>query len=122
MKTYRKICINCPAGCHLEISVNDNGAIDVRGNRCPRGKKYAETEITDPRRTVTAVVRSEGPEPVCVPVKTSAPLPRRLIPELLEALAATRAPLPICVGDAVLKNFRESGIDVVATRAFPASR
>ena len=122
MKTYRKICINCPAGCHLEISVNDDGAIDVRGNRCPRGQKYAETEIADPRRTVTAVVRSEGPEPVCVPVKTSAPLPRRLIPELLEALAATRAPLPIGVGDAVLKNFRESGIDVVATRAFPASR
>ena len=122
MKTYRKICINCPAGCHLEISVGDDGAIDVRGNRCPRGKKYAETEIADPRRTVTAVVRSEGPEPVCVPVKTSAPLPRRLIPELLKELAATRVTLPIGIGDTVLKNVRESGIDVVATRAFPATR
>jgi len=122
MKTYRKICINCPAGCHLEITVDDDGAVDVRGNRCPRGKKYAEAEIADPRRTVTAVVRSEGPEPVCVPVKTSAPLPRRLIPDLLQELAATRVALPVGVGDVVLKNVRESGIDVVATRAFPASR
>ena len=29
MKTYRKICINCPAGCHLEVSVDDSGAIDA---------------------------------------------------------------------------------------------
>ena len=122
MKTYRKICINCPAGCHLEISVDGSGAIDVRGNRCPRGQKYAETEITDPRRTVTAVVRSGGPEPVCVPVKTSAPLPRRLIPELLKELAAMRVALPVGVGDAVLKDVCGSGIDVVATRAFPAPR
>ena len=30
--------------------------------------------------------------------------------------------LPIGIGDTVLKNVRESGIDVVATRAFPATR
>ena len=34
------ICINCPRGCHLEVTQED-GEIKVSGNACPRGYTYA---------------------------------------------------------------------------------
>ena len=70
MKKIEKICINCPAGCHLEIAVDDN-KISVSGNRCPKGKSYGESEITDPRRTVTAAVLVKSDKRCCIPVKSS---------------------------------------------------
>ena len=39
------ICIICPRGCPLEI---DESTLEVRGNSCPRGKIYAESELTQP--------------------------------------------------------------------------
>ena len=73
------VCIVCPNGCALKISVDDNGAVtNVAGNQCARGKTYAETEITCPVRTLTALVRVEDGEFAMCPVrsnKTIAKLP-----------------------------------------------
>ena len=56
------ICIICPRGCPLEI---DESTLEVRGNSCPRGKIYAESELTQPVRTVTTTVAIEGPAVRC---------------------------------------------------------
>ena len=114
MEKFHKICINCPAGCHLDIT-RENGEISVSGNTCPRGVKYAQQELTDPRRVVTAVVFAAGEKRICIPVKTSAPLAMELIPELLKELFATKVPLPVETGDIIIKNFRSSGVDVIAS-------
>lgn len=118
MKHVQKICINCPAGCHLDITADDTGKICVTGNACPRGEKYAVQEMTDPRRVVTAVVRSEGPQSVCIPVRSSAPVPKAMIPGLLKTLFAMREKLPVKQGQVLLKNVHGTGIDVLATRSF----
>lgn len=114
MKKFHKICISCPAGCHLEIE-QDGENISVTGNTCPRGVKYAQQELTDPRRVVTAVVFAEGEKRVCIPVKTSAPVPMALIPGLLKELFAKRVALPVEIGQVIIKDFRSTGIDVVAS-------
>lgn len=113
MKKIEKICINCPAGCHLEIAVDDN-KISVSGNRCPKGKSYGESEITDPRRTVTAAVLVKSDKRCCIPVKSSAPLPVKLIPALLKKLYSMTVGLPIRHGDVIIKNFSGTAIDIVA--------
>ena len=56
MEKFHKICISCPAGCHLEIE-KDQDRISVTGNTCPRGDEYARKECTAPERTVTGTVR-----------------------------------------------------------------
>ena len=114
MNKYSKICINCPAGCHLEI-VCDGGDFQVSGNRCPRGITYARQELTDPRRVVTAVVFSEGTPRRCIPVKTTAPVPLAMIDPLLENLFTIHLKLPVTIGDIVIKNWNSTGIDVVTT-------
>jgi CxxC motif-containing protein len=114
MEKFHKICISCPAGCHLDIT-RDGENISVSGNNCPRGVKYAQQELTDPRRIVTAVVFAAGDKRICIPVKSSAPVPMKLIPELLKELYSLRIPLPVGIGEVILKDFRSTGIDVVAS-------
>lgn len=116
MKTLQKVCIVCPAGCHLEITEADNGTVTVTGNNCPRGRQYAQNELHDPRRTVTGVVAVAGSEPGFLPVKSSAPVPVRLIPGLLAQLRRTSAQAPVKIGDCLLANIENTGIDVIFTR------
>lgn len=79
----KMICITCPTGCEMDV-VCENGKVIVSGNRCPRGAAYAENELKDPRRTVTAVVRTQDGK--FQPVRTDKPLPRPLIPGLLNTI------------------------------------
>ncbi|MDD6146091.1 MAG: NAD(FAD)-dependent dehydrogenase, partial [Oscillospiraceae bacterium] len=45
------ICVSCPLGCMLSVELSEKGeVISVTGNTCPRGKKYAEDECTNPVR------------------------------------------------------------------------
>ena len=110
------ICINCPRGCHLEIS-GGNGNWNVSGNQCPRGVQYAIQEATDPRRMVTAAVPAI-PGKSCAAVRTSAPLPVAMIPELLNTLYKMQLSEPAKRGDVLLANWNESGIDVIFSADF----
>lgn len=114
MKTIRKICVTCPAGCHLEITSSADGNITVTGNRCIRGRKYAETELTDPRRTVTAGVLTAGSIRRCIPVKSAEPVPVKKIPELLKELRSMRLSGEIHRGDIIISNFAGTDIDIIA--------
>ena len=114
MKTYHKICISCPAGCHLDISVDDNGEINVAGNTCPRGKTYGINEITNPRRVFTAVVKAKGNNRSFVPVKSTAAIPMEKIQKLLSLLNQIEVDLPIKIGDVIIENFENLNINIIA--------
>lgn len=125
----RMICITCPLGCHLEVSVH-NDTFLVSGNRCQRGEAYAREEVLNPRRTVTATCaavlpdgRHPGPSdgiPRRVPVRTSQPFPRERIQELLDLLQTVEIQLPVKSGDMVVQNALGTGIDVICTRSLDA--
>lgn len=109
-------CINCPVGCRMTVSLSDTGEfLSVTGNTCPRGAKYAEQECTRPLRVVTAVLPVPGSE-TPLSVKTSAPVPKELIPEIMRVLGKTSVSLPVAVGDVVVPNVLQTGADIVATR------
>ena len=50
------VCISCPVGCRLTVWEDEDGAVQVQGNTCPRGKAYGVQEFTAPMRTVTSSV------------------------------------------------------------------
>ena len=104
------ICITCPTGCEMEVACEGN-KISVSGNRCPRGVAYAESELKDPRRTVTAVVRTLDGK--LQPVRTNKPLPRPLIAGLLNTILKTNYPeaLP---GGVIISDIGGTGIDLIA--------
>ena len=42
METRELICINCPLGCSLTVTLEQKRVTKVEGNTCPKGKEYAE--------------------------------------------------------------------------------
>ena len=107
------ICINCPKGCEMEVSV-DGDTVSVTGNSCPKGETYAKSEVTNPTRMVTGLVRVAGMRKP-LPVKTKVAVPKAKIDAVLFALHQTTVQLPVRIGDVIIPNVAETGVDVVAT-------
>ncbi len=116
MEKRNMICVSCPLGCDLEVEIRGE-EIEVKGFRCKRGETYARNEILDPRRMVTSNARVSNGDFPLVSVKTTAPLPKDLIGKLIEALKHIHLEPPIRIGQIIIQNFQNTGIDIVATRA-----
>ena len=109
------VCINCPVGCRMTVSMEQGTVKQVTGNQCKRGDRYARQECTHPLRMVTAVLPVVGSrEPVSV--KTREPIPKELIFACMEALHRQVLTAPIEAGSVVLGNVCGTGVDVVATK------
>ena len=110
------ICIGCPMGCMMTVSLEDGKVIEVTGNTCKRGDVYARKEVTNPTRIVTSSVRvSDGVFPV-VSVKTKEDIPKGKIQECMKALQQVEVQAPVAIGDVVLENVADTGVDVIATK------
>lgn len=116
MITKELTCIECPMGCHIEVDLEyDNKVVAVRGNSCPRGKAYAETEVVCPMRVVTSSVRATDGTMVCV--KTAAPVRKSEMFDVMQRINAVSCVLPVRVGDIIVKDIAD-GVDLVATGNF----
>ncbi len=107
-------CIVCPIGCTLTAEKDENGVIKVTGNSCPRGAKYAESELTFPVRTLTTTVVTDLGE--MLPVRTSAPIPKDKIIEAARSLAGVTAKCPVHIGDVIVANILGTGADIIAAK------
>lgn len=105
-------CIICPLGCSLTVQLEGKKAVNVTGNGCPRGKAYAESECTDPRRTVTSTVLCADGS--LVSVKTDKPIPKEKIAECMALINKTVATLPVSIGDVLIEDV--FGSRLVATQ------
>ena len=113
--TNKMICISCPIGCHLEVTQKD-GDISVKNNKCSRGEIYGKEEILAPKRVVTATCPTDSRLIPRVPVKTSAPIRKELINNLLDELYRYTVKTPVQCGEKIFENYFDSGIDVVVTK------
>ena len=116
MSIRRFPCIQCPMGCALEVELDETGAVTkVSGFTCKNGREYAVNECTDPRRTVSSLVRCAGGH-IPVSVRTRTSVPKRLIRPVLEQIRQTEAPKGTRLGDVLIHDVAGTGVDVVATR------
>ena len=109
------ICISCPVGCRMSVSC-DGEKIIVEGNKCKHGEQYCREEIRDPRRVVTAVVKTDSEKLRYIPVKTDNPLPKNFISDLLKEIYRQKIKFPVRVGGTILTDFKGTGVNVVVTR------
>lgn len=111
------ICISCPVGCPLSVTVKDGEVLAVRGNKCPKGISYAKAEILDPRRILTTTVRIRGCSLQQLPVRTRQAIPKSLLAKGMEALSRYEVKAPVQIGDVLMSNFLGTGVDVIASRS-----
>ena len=116
MEERKLICIGCPMGCPLTVVMNGKEVVSVTGNTCKRGDVYARKEVTDPTRIVTSTVCVSGGSIQMVSVKTKEDIPKDKIFECVRALKGIQIPAPVHIGDIVLKNVADTGVDIVATK------
>jgi CxxC motif-containing protein len=111
------ICISCPLGCRLEVEIEDKTITKITGNSCPRGEIYATEELLAPKRIVTATCRTDSEHSPRLSVKTDAPILKEHIQGLLDSIYAKTVTLPVQKGDVIISNFKDTGVNVLATRS-----
>lgn len=116
MEVKNLICINCPMGCALTVTMDGEEVVSVTGNTCNRGDTYARKEMTDPTRIVTSTVRVIGGDADMVSVKTKEDIPKGKIFECVRELKDVKIQAPVHIGDVVVHNVADTGIDIVATK------
>ena len=116
MEVRELICINCPMGCPLTVTM-DGEQLTVTGNTCPRGEDYARKEILSPTRIVTSSVRVSGGTIARVSVKTKTDIPKGKIFDVMEEIRAVRVDAPVTMGDVVIADCAGTGVEVIATKS-----
>jgi CxxC motif-containing protein len=109
-------CVNCPLSCALELTEENGEVLEVTGNECKVGAKYAEEEFKDPRRVVTTTVLVRGGSLPVLPVRTTEAIPKRLVTDAARALAEVVVEAPVAEGQVVLPDILGTGVDVIASR------
>ena len=105
-------CIVCPRGCRLKVDEQ----MQVTGNACPRGKVYAINELTNPTRTITSSIRVTNRPYTLVSVKTSNPIPKGKMFEVMEEIDKLSVEAPTVIGQVVLKNILGLDSDIIITK------
>ena len=116
MEKRELICINCPMGCPLTVTMENGEVVRVTGNTCRRGEIYGRKEVTNPTRIVTSTVKVEGGSAPRVSVKTKSDIPKGMIFDCVRALKDVAVKAPVRIGDVVLENVAGTGVDIVATK------
>ncbi|MDE6274122.1 MAG: DUF1667 domain-containing protein [Clostridiales bacterium] len=112
MSKVELTCVECPMGCTIEVETEHGRAVSVKGNTCPRGKLYAENEVVCPKRVITTTVRAVSGE--MIPVKTSEPVNKAEMFEIMKKINGLHPVLPVKIGDILLENISD-GANLVAT-------
>jgi len=112
------ICIECPQGCHITLDMEANKVMKISGNKCPKGEKYALSEIKNPTRVLATSVAAEGMPFKMLAVKTDKPIPKTDLIRAMREVKKIRVKKPVHVGEVIASNFMKPGVNLVVTREF----
>jgi CxxC motif-containing protein len=110
------VCINCPLSCPLELIEEDGEIIEVSGNECKVGAKYAEEEFRDPRRMVTTTVKVKAGTLSLLPVVSTSPIPKKLVKEAVMVLSDVVVDAPVEDKQVIYSDILGTGVDIVSSR------
>ena len=111
MKEISLTCIECPLGCDVTVTLNEDKVENVVGNSCPRGKLYATEEVVCPKRVLTTTVRADNGK--MVSVKSDKPIKKSELFNAIKTINGVAAKLPVKVGDVIIKNIYE-GVNIIS--------
>ena len=101
----------------MVVQVSDQGEfLSVTGNSCSRGAQYARQECTLPLRMITAVIPVKD-STVPLSVKTSKPVPKSMIMDIMNSLSDVIVNPPVEIGQVIVPDILNTGADIIATRS-----
>ena len=109
------ICVVCPVGCRMKVTGTPED-LKVEGNLCDKGITYAYDEITNPLRMVCTTAKITGGIHSVIPVRTDVPIPDKYKLEVVKEVNKLTLTSPIKMGDIIIENVFETGVNIVAER------
>ena len=114
--SQRVSCIVRPMSCVGEVEIADGKVVRMVGFTCERGRAYAKSEVTAPKRVLTTTVKLHGGTLRLLPVVSRQPLPKDKIAACVRCLASVEVQAPVKEGDVIAGNVLGLGVDIVASR------
>ncbi len=111
------ICTECPKGCEIVVTISGKAIQSMEGFSCPKGSEYAKNEILAPVRFITSTIPTTGLALNMIPVKTSMPIPKDRIFDVMREVRSTRISDAVTIGDVIIKNVAGLDVNIVATRS-----
>jgi CxxC motif-containing protein len=115
-------CIICPIGCKIAVKYNGKEFEFIKGYKCIKGIEYTKNEIMNPRRILTTSVLVKNGQWPLVSVKSSEPIKKEKIFNILNKIKKTTVNAPVKSGKIILKNVDKTGIDIVSTKTIKKSK
>lgn len=103
-------CIVCPVGC--KIKIDDEG--NISGARCNRGTDFVKRELLSPERILTTTVKIERGTVKVLPVKSTKPIPKEKLREIVRKISSISVKAPVHRGDIV---YDDGDVTLIATRS-----
>jgi CxxC motif-containing protein len=88
----------------------------IENIQCERGEDYVLKEVKAPMRDFFATVRIKGAKIPLLPVRATGPVPKEKLMKCSSALTKIEVAAPVKLGDVIVKNILDLGVDVIATR------
>lgn len=110
-------CITCPVGCSMEVITDKlNGAVlEVKGNECAKGIKFAKEEITNPVRILTTTVKIDSVKSFRLAVRSLEPVPKDLVKDIISELRKIEICPPVKMGQVIGQNLSGSNAKIIAS-------
>lgn len=109
------ICTVCPMGCHILVSGEGERVDRIEGFGCKRGESYARSEFAHPVRILTSTVALKGAAEPLLPVRSSVPVPKELIPACMEMLRSVAVTAPVKRHEVIVADILGTGADIIAS-------
>jgi len=110
------ICIGCPLGCRVVVSLDKKRNVTrIKGAQCKQGERYVLKELREPVRTLTTTVRTMDDAYPLLPVRTTRPVLKTLMADIMRETVGVRVKPPVRCGKVIIADVAGSGADLAAT-------
>jgi len=107
-------CITCPTGCSLTV-IGSGFDMVVEGNKCAKGRDFADHEMSNPTRTLTTTVRTKFPGVPVISVRTADEIPRDKLMDAMNDLSEVMVEEEMNCGDTLIEDVAKTGVSVIVT-------
>ena len=115
-------CILCPNGCALEAEQEGKLLVSLSGNLCPKGREYAQQELTAPLRSIASSVKLQGGELRLCSVRLTKPVPKDRLMDVMAEIKKQTLTAPTRIGQVVIANVLGLDSDVIVTKEIKAEQ
>ena len=115
------VCVGCPNSCDMTVVLENDEILSVSGALCDKGAEFAASEIFDPRRTFSTLVKVVGGHLPLVSVRVSDQVPLDKMFDIVGLLKGLTLTAPVSVNQVITRDVLGLGVDVIATKNIAAA-